>query len=110
MLFAAAAYAALRRRRERRTAGSIPSPAGPPLARMLGEEAWLLAARLVRRARTPGGALSATTAILVIVLLGDMTPGPVAAAPVRYGLAVLTAGIVLLSFDALHARANRGPT
>jgi len=91
MLFAAVVYAALRRRRERRAAGFVPSPAAPPLAGMLWEEAWLLAACLVRRARTPSGALSATTAILVIVLLGDMTPGPVAAAPVRYGLAVLTA-------------------
>lgn len=72
---------------------------------MLGEEAWLLAARLVRRARTPGGALSAAvTAILIIVLLGDMTPGPVAPAPARYLLALLTAGLVLLSLDPLQRR------
>ncbi|MDQ3575021.1 MAG: hypothetical protein M3378_04030 [Actinomycetota bacterium] len=99
MLFAAVC-AALRRRRCRRTASSTPSPAAPSLAWMLGEEAWLLAARLGRRAWTPGGALTAaTTAILVVVLLGDMTPGPVAVAPARYGLAVLTAGIVLLWFE-----------
>jgi len=105
MLFAAAVYTALRRRRERRAAGPVPSPAVPSLARMLLDEAWLLAARLARRAWTRAGALTAAvTAILVIVLLGDMTPGPVAPAPARYLLAVLTAGLVLLSFDRLQRR------
>ncbi len=107
MLFAAAVYAALRRRRERRMAGSSPSPPAPSLACMLLDEVWLAAPRVARRAWTPAGALTAVvTATVVMVLLGDMTPGPVAPAPVRCGLAVLSAGVVLLS---LEPRRAKGP-
>jgi len=74
---------------------------------MLREEVWLVASRLGRRAWTPTGALTAAvTAMVVVVLLGDMTPGPVTAAPVRYGLALLGAGIVLLFFDPASRRAR----
>ncbi len=107
MLFAAAVYTALRRRRERRTAGSRPSPPAPSLATMLREEFWLIASRLALRAWTPAGALTAAiTAMVVVVLLGDMTPGPVATAPVRYGLAVLSAAMVLLFLGPRQSRAR----
>lgn len=105
MLFAAAVYTALRRHRERRSTASAQSPQAASLACMLREEVWLVVMRLARRVRAPAGALgAAVTATVVILLLGDMTPGPVAAAPVRYGLALLSAGIVLLSFDAASGR------
>lgn len=105
MLFAAAVYAALRRRRERRSSPSPPPPPAPSLACMLREEVWLVVMRLARRVRAPAGALgAAVTGMVVILLLGDMTPGPVAAAPVRYGLALLSSCIVLLSFDAASGR------
>ncbi|MDP8975238.1 MAG: hypothetical protein M3N28_02510 [Actinomycetota bacterium] len=105
MLFAAAVYAALRRRRERRMASSSPSSPAPSLACILREESWLVASRLARRAWTTAGALTAAvTATVVIVLLGDMTPGPVAPAPVRYSLAVFSAGVVLLSVEPRRAK------
>ena len=105
MLFAAAVYAALRRRRERRMTGSSPRPPAPSLACMLLEEVWLAATRLARRAWTPAGALTAAiTATAVMVLLGDMTPGPVAPAPVRYSLALLSVAVVLLSVEPRRAK------
>ncbi len=105
MLFAAAVYAALRRRRERRMAGFSPSPPAPSLACMLLDEVWLAATRLARPAWTPAGTLTAAiTATVVMVLLGDMTPGPVVPAPVRYSLAVLSAGVVLLSVEPRRAQ------
>lgn len=107
MLFAAAVYTALRRRRERRSTASAQSPPAASLACMLWEEVWLVATRLARRAWTPVGALiAAVTAMVVVLLLGDMTPGPVAAAPLRYGLALLGAGVVLLSFDPASRRSQ----